>query len=422
MNAGKTSFRLKSRLRIGAGIVAGLILVALAGAGVYRLTNVQAAANLPVAPARKGEFLVIVRCRGELLARRSVQVSAPANVPQLRIVSLAPPSSQVTAGQVVIRFDPSSAKQQLREKEAALQQAQATLDQAVAHARITAEQDHRDLASARYEVERARLEVSKKEIVSVLQGEESRVDLELAEKKLRVQEATVGLHEASDKAKIASLTRVRDQAQAEVDLNKQRLAQMEVKAPISGVIIYLPNFSQGWMNRKPFKVGDQVWPGAAVAEIPDLNTIEMEGKIEEIDRGRVKTGSDVRVKIDSLPELNLAGKLDRITPLTRMSFEWPPTWSFRGYVTIDKPDPRLRPSMNGSMDVITRRIPNAISIPAKAIFTRNGRPIVFVSKDNRYLPLEVKVLARNPDEVAVEGITAGALVTLVEPEQEGKGS
>jgi len=419
MNAGRFIPRLKPRLRLGAGMLVSVVLLALAAAGVYRLRNVKAAANLPVAPARKGEFLVIVRCRGELLARRSVQVSAPANVPQLRIVWLAPPSSQVTAGQVVIRFDPSSAKQQLREKEAALQQAQATLDQAVAHARIIAEEDQRDLASARYEVERARLEVSKKEIVSVLQGEESRVDLELAEKKLRVQEATVALHEASDKAKIASLTRVRDQAQAEVDLNQHRLLEMEVKAPISGVIVYLPNFSQGWMNRKPFKVGDQVWPGAAVAEIPDLNTLEMEGKIEEIDRGRVTTGSDVRVRIDSLPELNLSGKLDRISPLTRMNFEWPPTWSFRGYVTIDKPDPRLRPSMNGSMDVIVQRIPNAISVPAKAIFTRNGRPIVFVADKNRYLPLEVKVLARNPDELAVEGISPRALVTLVEPEQEG---
>ena len=32
------------------------------------------AVTLPVAPARKGDFLVIVRCRGELRARRSVQI------------------------------------------------------------------------------------------------------------------------------------------------------------------------------------------------------------------------------------------------------------------------------------------------------------------------------------------------------------
>ena len=109
----------------------------------------------------------------------------------------------------------------------------------------------------------------------------------LAEQKLRVEEATVNLHEASDKAKIASLTRQRDQAQSEVTITKERLGQMELKAPLSGIVMYLSNYSQGWMNAKPFQVGDQVWPGGAVAEIPDLNTLEMEGKVEEIDRGRI---------------------------------------------------------------------------------------------------------------------------------------
>ena len=36
--------------------------------------------------------------------------------------------------------------------------------------------------------------------------------------------------------------------------------------------------------------------------------------------------------------------------------------------------------MNGNMDVIVSRIPNAISIPAKAVFTRNGKPIVYVAE------------------------------------------
>ena len=190
----------------------------------------------------------------------------------------------------MVRFDPSSTKQQLQEKEAALKQAQATLDQAVADARITAEQDQRDLSSAKYDVEKAKMEASKAEIVSKLQGEESRIDLGLSEQKLRVQEATVNLHATSDKAKIASLTRQRDQAQAEVDLTNHRLSQMELKTPLSGVVMYMQNNSQGWMNAKPFQVGDQVWPGGVVAEIPDLTTLEMEGKVEEIDRGRIAVG------------------------------------------------------------------------------------------------------------------------------------
>jgi multidrug efflux pump subunit AcrA (membrane-fusion protein) len=394
-------------------LLIALIVLAGIGAGVWRLRKVQAAATFPVAPARKGDFLVIVRCRGELRARNSHQIVAP-NVPQLRIVWQAPAGGPIKHGDPVIRFDPSAAKQQLQEKDAGLKQAQATLEQAQANARITAEQDKRDLSSARYDVENARLEVSKQEIVSAIQGEESRIDLGLAEQNLRVEEATVGLHAASDNSKIASLTRLRDRAQSDVDLWTERLAQMELKAPSDGIVVYLSNNSQGWMNAKPFKIGDQVWPGAAVAEVPDLATLEMEGKVDEIDRGRIAVGNGVRVRVDSLPEASLAARLDSISLLTVQTFEWPPTSSFRGYAMLAKPDPRLRPGMNGSMDVVVNRIPDAISVPAKAVFTHQGKAIVYLAEKNRYRPAEVKVLARNPDEVAISGIPAGAMVAMTE--------
>jgi multidrug efflux pump subunit AcrA (membrane-fusion protein) len=400
--------------RFWIGLIIVLLALVGAAAGIYRLRQVQAAGTLPTTPARQGDFSVIVRCRGELKAKRSVQITAPVNVPSLRIVWQAPAGSAVKEGDPVVRFDPSSTQQQLQEKEAALKQAQATLDQAVADARITAEQDQRDLSSSKYDVEKARLEASKAEIVSALQGEESRIDLGLAEQKLRVQEATVNLHATSDSAKTASLTRQRDQAQTEVDLTNHRLSQMELKTPLSGVVMYMQNYSQGWTNAKPFQVGDQVWPGGVVAEIPDLATLEMEGKVEEIDRGRIEVGMETRVHIDSLPELTMPADLVGISPLTEQSFEWPRTSSFRAYGHIRQPDSRLRPAMNGNMDVIVNRIPNAISVPAKALFTRNGKPIVYVSEKGGYRAVEVELLARNPDEVAVKGIKAGTLVTTVE--------
>ena len=396
------------------------LLAGLAGVETYRLRRVDAATSLPMAPARKGDFSVIVRCRGELEARRSVQLVAPVNVPDLRIVWTAPPSSLVKAGDVVIKFDPSSAKQQLQEKEAALRQAQATLDQETAQARITTEQDKLDLANSTYQVEKARLEASKQEIVSALQGEENKIDLGLAQEDLKVKAAASHLHAASDNAKTASLTRLRDQAQADVDLTKERLSKMDLTAPSSGLIVLMPNFSQGWMNAKPFQVGDQVWAGASVAEIPDLNTLEMEGKIEEIDRGRISVGNPSRVHIDALPELALEGKLASLSPLTELTFEWPPTSSFRGFAQIQKPDPRLRPAMNGSMDIEIQRIHAAISVPSKALFTRQGKPVVYINGKAGYQPVEVQILARNPDEIAVQGINPGTMVALVDPEKKGR--
>jgi multidrug efflux pump subunit AcrA (membrane-fusion protein) len=225
------------------------------------------------------------------------------------------------------------------------------------------------------------------------------------------------LNDASSRAKVASLTRARDKAKDEKELTEYRLSQMELKAPITGVIHFLPNYSQGWMNAKPFKVGDQVWPGGALAEIPALETLEMEGKLDEIDRGRVAVDREVRVRLDALPEITFPAKLAQISAMTVMGWEWPPTRTFRGLAKLEKIDRRLRPSMNGAMDVVVDRIPGAISIPAKALFTKGGKPVVYVPGPSGYQPIEVQVLARNPDEVAVKGIAEGTKVAIIEPEK-----
>ena len=124
------------------------------------------------------------------------------------------------------------------------------------------------------------------------------------------------------------------------------------------------------------------------------------------------------LRVDSLPELNLGAKVERISPLAELATnEWPPTRTFRAYARLQKPDSRLRPGMNGGMDIIINRIPEAISIPSKALFTRDGKPVVFLANKGIYKTAKVEVLARNPDEVAVKGITQGAMVTLVDPEK-----
>src|SRR5258708_14318662 len=108
--------------RVRRWMTAVVILIGLPAAGfwLYRARQVLAKADLPVTTARKGDFQVMVRCRGELISTHSAQIVAPQNVPGLQIVWQAPPNSPVKAGEPVLRFDSSAARQQLREKEASL--------------------------------------------------------------------------------------------------------------------------------------------------------------------------------------------------------------------------------------------------------------------------------------------------------------
>ena len=402
-------------------IVVFLLILTGSGFAVRQFRHTRQAADLPLASAHKGEFLVLVRSRGELSARTSEQLTAPLDVTDLQIVWAAPAGGEVRKGQVVIRFDPSRTEQDLKEKNAALQQAQSTLDQAVAQARITEDQDKLDLATAQYNVEKARLEASKQTVMSAIQGEESQIDLGLAEEKLKVQQAAMVTHRKAGEQKIAALERGRDTAKRLVELIEYQLSLMQLKSPLDGVMNYMPNYSQGWMNAQPFKVGDHAVPGGVLAEIPDLSTLEMESKVDEADRGRIAVGDTVLVHVDAFPEKVISAKLTSITPLTEESFnEWPPTRSFRAFAKLDHPDPRMRPGMNAGADVVETRIPNAISIPAKALFTIAGKPAVYAKTEGRYVAEAVRIIAKNPDEIAVEGIEAGTMVALAEPPAEKK--
>jgi RND family efflux transporter MFP subunit len=415
--AGPPVIRARTKARWSEWLFALCIIAAIAAiiaVSVRHTQKVSAKSDRPVAQARKGEFLVIVSCRGELVAGSSVLITAPTKVPDLRIIWMAPQASAVKIGDVIIRFDESSAKRQLQEKEAALKQSQASLDHAIAEARISGEKDKLELAALQHAVEKARLEVSKAEITSRLQAEEFKLDLMLAEEKSRVQEATNRLNVASSESKIASMRAARDKNQAEVDVTKARIEQMVVRAPSDGIVTYLMNYSQGWVNARPFKVGDNVWPGSAVAEIPDLATLQMKAKVEEMDRSRIDLGQPARIILDPFPEKQFQGKVARVSPLTEQNFEWPPSRNFRAFGSLNEVDTRLRPGMNGRLDVVVDRIADAISVPAKAVFTRNGRPVVFLTTAEGLQPVDVAVVARNPDEVAVRGIEAGASVALTD--------
>jgi multidrug efflux pump subunit AcrA (membrane-fusion protein) len=171
------------------------------------------------------------------------------------------------------------------------------------------------------------------------------------------------------------------------------------------------------MNAQPYKLGDHASAGVAIAEVPELATLQMESKVDEVDRGRIARGDDVVVHVDAFPEKKFPGKLATISSLTEQDFvEWPPTRTFRAFSNFNQRDHRLRPGMNGAADIIETRLPDAVHIPSKALFTERGKPVVYLKTAEGFRSRPVKVLARNPDEVAISGINAGETVALANPE------
>jgi len=179
-NRSRQASPLWTRVRSWTVRIAVLALLGGAGLGVYRIRKAQAGTTFPSAPVKKGEFLVLVRCRGSVKARRSAGIYTPL-VPNLRIAWIAPAGSTVQAGDAILRFDSSTAQQTLMQQQAQLKQADATLDQAAAQAKITAAQDQSALADAKFAVEQAGYQVQIDQLQKgPIKGKESAIDLEIA--------------------------------------------------------------------------------------------------------------------------------------------------------------------------------------------------------------------------------------------------
>ena len=186
----------------------------------FRSSDGRTPAALPLGSRSQGRLLrdcsMPWRAEGAAIG----QVVAPTNVPELRIVWLATQGAPVKEGDPVFRFDPSSAKQQSQREGQLLCRRPGCARPGDRNRRRLTEQDK--IERPRREVsggKRANWKFRKLEIVSRLQGEESRVDLGLAGSKLKVQKPTVELNHASNEAKMASLRRARDKAKDELELD-----------------------------------------------------------------------------------------------------------------------------------------------------------------------------------------------------------
>jgi hypothetical protein len=273
---------------------------------------------------------------------------------------------------------------------------------------------------ARLNVEVARLATADSDFVARLEAERGRIDLGVAEQNLRQLEAEVAQRKVSRESQIASLRRQLEAAEAWVRTIEGRIARMEIRAPLAGYAMYAANRSSlasalGGGAEQPFRVGDQVPAGMNLATIPDLSSLHIDVTVEEFDRGRLQIGDEVIVRVDALPDVTISATLTAISPLAELSLDSRGR-SFHAYAALGgNADSRIRPGMNGSMDIVTERVPDATIVPARALFTRAGKPTVYLVTAQGYEPADVEVVARNPDEIAVRGVPADARVALADP-------
>ena len=76
----------------------------------------------------------------------------------------------------------------------------------------------------------------------------------------------------------------------------------------------------------------------------------------------------------------------------------------------------LRPGMLADVEIIVEKIPNAIFIPAQAIFEKEGKSLVYVKQGAKFVPREVKLLKRSESLMIIsDGLKAGEEISMQDP-------
>ncbi|HUX68228.1 MAG TPA: efflux RND transporter periplasmic adaptor subunit [Terriglobales bacterium] len=421
---------LRFRRRRKWGWLWGGLALALAAAGLgwmgwrfYQSLAGPAAAGLPTAEVRRGEVRLQVYALGTLKGGHSELLMAPpvAGGP-LSIRYLRANGDEVQAGAVVVAFDTAAQEYNLTQAREALQQAQQQVIQARATAAAQTEDDHYQLIKAQFDVQRAELQVRRNPLLASVDAKKNDLTLAAARAHLAQLQKDVASRQASNAASIAVQQAAERKAQADAATAAHNIASMTLRAHQAGYVSLRQNTSSNFlfagMTLPVFQVGDTVRPGQAVVEIPDTSTWEVDLEVNELDAGHLAPGQPVAVRFVAFPGQIFAGRLQSVGAVNG------PPWARQVAVVVQlrHPTAALRPGLSVQAVITTAVLPNVLWAPSQAVFDSAAGSYVFRRVGGQFQRQRVTVTQRSESQVVVQGLRAGDVIALANPEeQEGGG-
>lgn len=402
---------LPPRRRLAAG--ASLVLAAGLAAGA-QLTRSLGADDVATIEVRAGRFVREVTATGTLKAVRATPIVVPPETGrQQKVAFLARDGASLKAGDPVVEFDPWEAEKEAADGKADLASARAKIEKTRAESGKTARSLTLDRDVAKDELDRAQtFELTDQTLYSRNAIIESTLDRELSAKKADVtgrKLATSGKLSAADQA-LGEIEA--GKAQVKIGNAETGLRSLRIVAPHDGLLVLVRN----WSGETTF-VGDSVWPGEKLAEIPDLSQLEARVFVLEADAAGLKPGLPARLAIEGRPGAEHAAKVSRVDPLAKPRDRQSPVKYFETTLALDETDPSLMmPGQRVRAVVRLEEAERVIAIPRGALFEKDGKRVVYRRGGGGFLPVEVTVGRNSVSRVVIDGgLREGDRVALRDP-------
>ncbi len=414
----------KKKIRIVLSVLATLVVLA-AASGVV-LSGPQAFSarsdSIPTVRVKRGNLELKVYTTGELRPAKSMLLMAPQMGGTLQIVTLARTGDLVKQGDVIAEFDPSEQEYNMEQSRMDLLLAEQEITKANADAAVQMAQDKVAILRAKFDVRRAELDVSRNELLSQIDAQKNNLALREAKRRLEQLDHDVKSRTASSQAGITVLEEKRNRSRLNMMVAKQNIDNMTLKAPIPGLVSVKEaqlNFTIEGMAIPDLRAGDIVWPGRGIAEIMQVQEMEILAKVSENDRANINPGQAVEVRLDAKPDQPLSGRVKTVGGMAAREMWWRASGTERKFdatFTLDRSAADVRPGTTANIIVVGDQVLNALYLPRQAVFDKDGKPVVYVRNGEKFDAREVKIQKRTESQVAVEGVKEGDEVALVNPE------
>lgn len=278
-------------------------------------------------------------------------------------------NTEVKKGQLIARIDPESFEYKVRQANADVEAARATVLNAqaniaavmanVSKARLEADNAQRDLARKQ--------DLLAKNFISQADFENTRnlagtlgESLKVAQAQLEVARAQAVSAQAVVRQREAAL------AQAKVDLERT-----EIRSPVDGVVI-----------KRSVDVGQTVAASLQAPELfiiaRNLQDMQVEASIDEADIARVRSGQPVSFTIDAFPGRSFDGRVGQIR---KAAVSAQNVVTYTVVVGFANPNSTLLPGMTANVRIVTDTRDNALKVPNAALRVRIAglEPVVAAS-------------------------------------------
>ena len=181
-------------------------------------------------------------------------------------------------------------------------------------------------------------------------------------------------------AEIANLGEHHTYAVHRVEELQRNIGRMSETAPRAGTVVYPSN----WKGEKK-KVGDNAWRMENVLQVVALGKMVGNGQVDEVEMAKVADRQPVTLRLDALPDVQLAGTVQSIAKNVQSKSQVDPSKIVHLKIALaPTADTPLRPGMRFRGEIETERLPKVVQVPTEAVFVTADGPVAYRKTRRRH--------------------------------------